>query len=46
MEPEGVKSFRSVLPIPQAIPISNFRPLSLFDFILWSFEIFYLSDSD
>ena len=40
MEPEGASPFSSVLPTPQAIPISNFRPLYLFVFILWSFEFF------
>ena len=46
MEPEVVNSFSSVFPTPQVIPVSNFRPVSLLVFILWSFEIFNFFDSD
>ena len=46
VEPEVVNSFSSVFPIPQVIPVSNFRPLSLLVFILWRFEISNLFDSD
>ena len=46
VEPEVVSSFSSVFPIPQVIPVSNFRPLSLLVFILWRFEISNLFDSD
>ena len=47
VEPAGVvNSLSSLFPIPQVIPISNFRALSLLVFILWSFEIFNLFDSD
>ena len=46
VEPEVVNSFSSVFPIPQVIPVSNFRPLSLLVFILWRFEISNLFDAD
>ena len=40
VKPEGVNSFRGAFPVPQAIPISNFRPLSLLVCILWNIVIF------
>ena len=42
----GVNSYTSVFPIPQVIPISNFRSLSLLVCVLLTFEIVNLFDSD
>ena len=42
----GVNSYTSVFPIPQAIPVLKFRSLSLLVFILLTFKIFNLFNSD
>ena len=46
VEPDVVNPLSSIFPAPQVIHISNFRPLSLIVFILWSVEISSLFDSD
>ena len=45
-EPVGVNSYTSVFPISQAIPVSNLRSLSSLVFILLTFKIFNLFNSD
>ena len=46
VEPVGVNSCISVFLTPQVISISNFRRLSLLLLILFTFEIFIISNSD